>query len=252
MKKQGNPLPASDIEPLAREGVHDKALSYLATRPRGTILDIPTGMGALAQELFRMGFAVTCCDIDPSQFRVEGLKVERGDLNGRLPFSDEAFDYVCFLEGLEHTENPYNALREVGRVLKPTGTLVLSTPNYLNIERRLKFLVTGFFTKPVSYNSLGPEAETRKYGLHVSPIGYTLVRFVLEQAGLTIESVTMDRPKPKQRLLKPLVWLIRLANGLRSAKDRKRYWLDETTSSVILEGGNTLIITARKTSSALP
>jgi SAM-dependent methyltransferase len=246
MGRHGQRLARGEIAPLAREGVHDKALAYLAAQPRGAILDIPTGMGALAQELHEMGFAVTCCDIDPSQFRVEGLKAVEGDLNGRLPFTDDLFDYVCFLEGLEHTENPYNALREVGRVLKPGGTLVLSTPNYLNIERRLKFLVTGFFTKPVSYHDLGPDAATRKYGLHLSPIGYTLVRFAIEQAGMTVESIAMDRPKSKQRWLKPLAWLIRFMNRLRSLKDRKRYWLDVTTSPVILEGGNTLILTARK------
>ena len=246
MTKVDRTRTSTDVAPLAREGVHEKALAYLAAQPRGTILDVPTGMGALARELQRMGFAVTCCDIDPSQFRVEGLTAEKGDLNGRLPFADNRFDYVSFLEGLEHTENHYNALREVGRVLKPGGALVLSTPNYLNIERRLKFLVTGFFTKPVSYRDLGPDAARRKYGLHLSPIGYTLVRFAIEQAGMVIESVAMDRPKPRQRWLKPLTGLIRLANCLRSSKDRRRYWLDETNGPVVLEGGNTLIIVARK------
>ena len=172
-----------DPIPLARDGIHEKVIEYLRDKPRGRILDIPTGFGALAKKLFEMNFAVSCCDIDTDQFLVEGLKIDRGDLNGKIPYADNAFDYVCFLEAIEHTENPYNAVREIARVLKPGGTLIMSTPNYLNIERRLKFLVTGFFTKPVPQQMFHERFHGQKYAMHLSPIGYTLVRFMLECAG---------------------------------------------------------------------
>ncbi|HEY3277693.1 MAG TPA: methyltransferase domain-containing protein [Syntrophorhabdaceae bacterium] len=234
------------IHPLARDGVHEKALGYLNGRPRGRVLDIPTGLGALAKMLHSMGFTVSCCDIDPSQFLTSGLTVDRGDLNSRLPYDDSTFDYVCFLEGIEHTENPYNAVRELARVLKPLGTLILSTPNYLNIERRLKFLVTGFFTRPISRETFLNACRGRTFGLHMSPIGYTLIRFALEHAGFSIRTVTCDKKKPKQVFLKPLVWGIRLYGRLWSKKKRDRYWLSETSGKEILEGGNTLIIFAEK------
>lgn len=51
-----------------------------------------------------------------------------GDLQ-RLPFPNEAFDYIISLETIEHVENPGQALYEMSRVLKPRGTLVVSTPN---------------------------------------------------------------------------------------------------------------------------
>ncbi len=232
--------------PLARDGVHEKVLAFLDGKPRGALLDVPTGLGALARVLHGMGFAVSCCDIDTDLFAVPELTVEKGDLNGRIPYDDNQFDYVCFLEAIEHTENPYNALREVARVLKPGGTLVMSTPNYLNIERRLKFLVTGFFTKPVSHRRFVEELNGKAFGLHVSPMGYTLVRFAVEHAGLVITGVTYDKRKPKQSFLKPLVWIIRGLSQLRSRKTREKYWLAETTSSEILDGGNTLILFAQK------
>ena len=140
-----------DIRLLARNGVHERVIAYLADKPRGSVLDVPTGQGVLAKRLHETGFTVSCCDIDTSQFLAKELSVDQGDLNGRLPYGNEEFDYVCFLEAIEHTENPYNAVREVARVLKKGGVLALSTPNYLNIERRIKFLITGFFTKPVSH-----------------------------------------------------------------------------------------------------
>ena len=53
-------------------------------------------------------------------------------------------------------------------------------------------------------------AHGKTHAMHLSPIGYTLVRFMLECAGFSIIKMTYDKKKPKQLFLKPLVWLIRL------------------------------------------
>ncbi|MHB8109973.1 MAG: methyltransferase domain-containing protein [Syntrophorhabdaceae bacterium] len=231
---------------LARDGVHEKVAAYLEKEPRGKLLDVPTGSGALAFKLKKMGFDVSCCDINAERFAAPGLSVDRGNLNDSLPYNDATFDYVCFLEAIEHTENPYNAVREISRVLKPNGLIVLTTPNYLSIERRLKFLVTGFFTKPVSKDKFRDRFGSEVYDMHLSPLGYTLIRFILEHAGFTITGMTYDRKKKKQAYLKPFVWLIRLYGHLWSRKKRRSYWLNETNGPVILDGGNTLIIFAKK------
>jgi hypothetical protein len=70
---------------LARDGVHEKVIEYLKDKPRGPILDIPTGFGALARKLSGINFAVSCCNIDADQFSAQGLKMNRGDLNGKFP-----------------------------------------------------------------------------------------------------------------------------------------------------------------------
>jgi len=241
----------SNPVPLARDGIHEKVIEYLSDRPKGRILDIPTGFGALAKKLSEMNFTVSCCDVDTSQFLAQPLKVDQGDLNGKIPYGDNEFDYVCFLEAIEHTENPYNAVRELARVLKPGGTLIMSTPNYLNIERRLKFLVTGFFTKPVPQDMFRERFHGQTYAMHLSPIGYTLIRFMLEHAGFHITEMTDDKKKPKQLLLKPLVWLIRLYTLSWSKKKREQYWLSETSGDTILDGGNTLIMIAQKSIEAI-
>lgn len=106
------------ILPLARNGVHEKVIAYLAGKPRGRILDVSNGQGAQAKKLHEVGFTVSCCDIELAQFLAKVLTVEKGDLNGRFPYGNEEPDHICFLEVKEHTENPYNAVREVTRVLK--------------------------------------------------------------------------------------------------------------------------------------
>jgi SAM-dependent methyltransferase len=47
-----------------------------------------------------------------------------------LPFDDKSFDTVVSTEVLEHVPDPSHALRQMHRVLKPGGYLILSTPMY--------------------------------------------------------------------------------------------------------------------------
>lgn len=47
-----------------------------------------------------------------------------------LPFDDKSFDSVVSTEVLEHVPDPLCALRQMHRVLKPGGYLILSTPMY--------------------------------------------------------------------------------------------------------------------------
>src|SRR6266850_6603365 len=130
--------------PLAHQAIHDTVLNILEPFPRGTVLDVPAGEGALAARLIDAGFDVRCCDLYPEIFRLDGVDIHRGNLDAELPFSDQSFDYVTCLEGLEHIENPQQAMREFARVLKPGGHLIVSVPNILNIEERLKWLLHGY------------------------------------------------------------------------------------------------------------
>lgn len=53
----------------------------------------------------------------------------QGDLEA-LPFKDAVFDTITALEVLEHLLHPEQALREIHRVLKPGGVLVMSSPDH--------------------------------------------------------------------------------------------------------------------------
>ncbi|MFX1252638.1 MAG: class I SAM-dependent methyltransferase [Promethearchaeota archaeon] len=49
-----------------------------------------------------------------------------------LPFQDETFEYIISCETLEHIPDTITTLKEIFRVLKPQGRVVLSVPNYGN------------------------------------------------------------------------------------------------------------------------
>lgn len=92
------------------------------------------------------GYAVRGLDIAPERFagaiRRRGLDVSRCDVETEaVPFGDQVFDAVLFNELFEHLRiNPIFTMREVHRVLKPGGTLLLSTPNLRSL-RGLRNLV---------------------------------------------------------------------------------------------------------------
>ncbi len=96
---------------------------------RGRILDLGCGTGGVLAHLDDYGEAY---GIDPSpeaaRFSHErGLAIALASgLN--LPFADQTFDAVLALDVIEHVDDDVGLLREVQRVLRPGGILVVTVP----------------------------------------------------------------------------------------------------------------------------
>jgi SAM-dependent methyltransferase len=232
--------------PCGRRETHDRGLDMMKKERKGRVLDVPTGTGSLADRLRKIGFHLVCCDINPSCFRAPDMRVDKGDLNKTLPYRESSFDYVICLDGIEHTENPANAIRELRRILKKRGKLFLSLPNFLNIERRLHFLFTGTLSKIPSHETIREIWKGDLSMAHLSPLGYPSLKFILEHNGFRILRLERDREKPRMKWLLPMVCLIRLYGLFASQKRRQYYRLEDTLSDKVIMGGNTLIIVAEK------
>ncbi len=61
-----------------------------------------------------------------------------------LPIEKETFDGVMCIEVLEHVKNPLDALKEISRVLKKEGTLILTAPFNSLTHYAPHFYSTGF------------------------------------------------------------------------------------------------------------
>jgi SAM-dependent methyltransferase len=59
----------------------------------------------------------------------EGPNVDVVAQANALPFPDAFFDVVTCLEMLEHDRDPFGSVREMRRVMRPGGALVLTVPN---------------------------------------------------------------------------------------------------------------------------
>jgi SAM-dependent methyltransferase len=106
---------------------------------RARLLEIGAGRGGFARVALRRGWKVSATEI--SRAGIEGLTslgaaVFAGDVCA-AGFPDGAFDFVVSLEVLEHLPAPAEHLREMRRVTRPGGLLLLTTPNFSGLSRRI-------------------------------------------------------------------------------------------------------------------
>lgn len=176
---------AADLH-IVREHAEDNArlLEYGA---------VPLLMTAALQAL---DYNVHAVDIQPERFAKTidslGLEVRRCDVETEsVPYEDATFDVVLFNETFEHLRiNPIFTLREVHRVLKPGGRLLLSTPN-LRSFRGLRNLIlhnrghavsAGIYEQYEKLETLGHMGHVREYTTRD-------VADFLQRIGLRVEKV---------------------------------------------------------------
>ncbi len=110
----------------------------VAPRPGQRILDLAAGTGASSVALARSGAEVIAADFSPGMIAegerrhgagspgggIRNLSFVQADATD-LPFADGEFDTVTMSFGLRNVHDPKRALRELHRVTKPGGRLVI-------------------------------------------------------------------------------------------------------------------------------
>ena len=156
-------------------------MRWLDPAPGETVLDVACGWGGLSLRMAALGCRVIGIDLqqqfldDAQRLAAEaGLPIQYkvGDAE-RLPFPDNHFPKVVCSSSLEHMGDDRRALREMWRVLRPGGRLVLSTDSlsaplsndlrerhrtlahvvhyYTDREIRTRLEETGFLVNRVTY-----------------------------------------------------------------------------------------------------
>lgn len=146
---------APDVESRARqtlgrghEAIHAMVAGLLAARgAAGTLADIGCGTG----DLWRATRGRFTRVVGVDAVRYEGLPDEvaflPADLDGdRLPLDDGAVDVAAAVEVIEHLENPRALMRELTRVTRPGGWVVVTTPNQLSALSLVTLIAKGRFS----------------------------------------------------------------------------------------------------------
>ncbi len=109
--------------------------------PSGRILDMGCGLGLFLRlwdpkkwKLFGIDISKRAVEYAKSK----GLNVRQGSLDA-TDFSDNHFDVVTMFYVLEHLPHPLKVLKEVRRILKEDGLLVIRVPQSISAERFLRF-----------------------------------------------------------------------------------------------------------------
>ena len=105
-----------------------RAMVSHVPRDGGSVLDVATGTGLVAERLLAEGHRVTGLDQSPDMLAVArsrfGDRVELVEASAtELPFADASFDHLTFTYLLRYVDDPAATLAELARVVRPGGTI---------------------------------------------------------------------------------------------------------------------------------
>jgi 2-polyprenyl-3-methyl-5-hydroxy-6-metoxy-1,4-benzoquinol methylase len=129
------------------ERIHRLAASLLARRDAGgTLVDAGCGTGGLWRAV-RDRFT-RCIGVDAARYPELPPEVafRAADLDRTLPVDDRTADATAAVEVIEHLENPRAFVRELARVTKPGGWVVVTTPNQLSALSLMTLVAKGRFS----------------------------------------------------------------------------------------------------------
>jgi len=189
--------------------------------PALRVLDLSCGDGALLEAFDKEG-----CPVEGSHFRSDDyiyqrpspvlrkVKIHEGvDLSKPLPFADEEYDVVIATEVVEHLNSHALICSEVGRILKPGGHFLWSTPNIHCLYSRLQFLLTGqheLRSARLCWDSKPKDL----YSTHHNPVYFPTIHTILYQHGMRVERLVFTKCRPLTYLLLPFFPLVYLATAI--------------------------------------
>lgn len=127
------------------ERVREKAFRLAGLERNKTAADLGAGTGFITEGLLREGLRVIA--VDQSEAMLAEMRRKFGGVNGidyrlgeagSLPLPDESVDYVFANMYLHHVEDPPGAIREMVRILRSPGRVVITDLD----EHRFEFLRT--------------------------------------------------------------------------------------------------------------
>jgi SAM-dependent methyltransferase len=122
---------AKRIPRTKEECEHYARYVWASSLVHGDALDVACGTGYGSRILARRA-RVSGVDRDADAVSKARSRVAGAYLTAEvppIPFREDAFDFVVCFETIEHIRDDRAFMREIGRVLRPTGTLLISTPN---------------------------------------------------------------------------------------------------------------------------
>jgi SAM-dependent methyltransferase len=179
-------------------------------RPGDRVLDAGCGSGRLFTYDLR-GRASLVVGVDLSADVVQNPNVDsplRANLTA-LPFASETFDLIICKHVLEHLEQPDSAFRELARVLRPQGRLLILTPNRFHYVPLLASLLPPSFQRLVaSGRGLAPrEAHPTVYRANTPH----RLRRLARQAGLRVAVLRLFETPPVYLAFHPLAFTLGVA-----------------------------------------
>jgi 2-polyprenyl-3-methyl-5-hydroxy-6-metoxy-1,4-benzoquinol methylase len=215
---------------LTAAGTKLRALRFIFRRSKdasASLLDVGAQIGSLA--IYAAALGVKSAAVDLPYFHAKFARASRtfgvdyracDVLKEGLPVADQSFDYVTYLDVIEHHHrSPKRVLDEIHRALKPGGCVIITTPNQASIYNRLRLLRGGSVSDPFEY-FFREAAEMDPYPGHHREYVRGELRSALRGTGFrVVECRAVDEDFKPQYLLAKRNENGRLAAGLWNRKN---------------------------------
>jgi demethylmenaquinone methyltransferase/2-methoxy-6-polyprenyl-1,4-benzoquinol methylase len=135
--------------------------TLLGLAPEHALLDAAGGTGRVAGMFAASVARAVVCDASANMLRKarqKGLETVQADLES-LPFGDATFDRILLVDAFHHVKDQRIALRELLRVLKPSGRLVIEEPDVRRLPVKIVALLEKLFLMRSHFRS--PPAMVR-------------------------------------------------------------------------------------------
>lgn len=131
-----------------------KIAELLNPAPNSSLLDVGCGSGILIQKLLSLNRNMKLYGLDITPKMVEVAKKKfKEDLNIeitlgsaiKMPYEDNSFDYVTCASSFHHHPDPLRSVKEMVRVLKPGGKLLILDMCIEGFLRKLLFKIENIY-----------------------------------------------------------------------------------------------------------
>lgn len=123
------------------EAVREKAFSIAEIQPGTLVADIGAGTGFITEGLLRMGAKIIAIDQSMTMLEELDRKFNHNSNitcligeSAHLPLPDDTVDYVFANMYLHHTHSPSDAIKEMVRIIKPGGKLIITDLDEHNFQ----------------------------------------------------------------------------------------------------------------------
>lgn len=150
------------------------------------VLDLACGQGVVAEYLTTLGVNVFGIDISKKaviETKKKGISAVVADVETGIPFSNGRFDSVFWGDNVEHLFNPEAVLKEIHRVLKKSGRVIISFPNMAYLRYRIYYLLQGRIPD-TEWSGNAPWLWN-----HIRFFDISIVKDFLEQGGFRLKKV---------------------------------------------------------------
>jgi len=177
--------------------IHREDVAVSLLERGNTLLDIGCGEGFLLLKarnkyanLYGVDIVSQRLEIAMENFKKEKIEtrviLKTSDTNEGLEFEDNFFDAVTIIATLQLIYNPFSTIKEINRVSKEGGILIVQVPNVGYFRQRIRVLFGKLpvTSSPYNWEEIGWDGGALHY--------FTLnsLKWLLESQGFKIEKVT--------------------------------------------------------------